>query len=135
MDMNTVFPSKYIAAADLQGQVQDVAIASVAIESADHGGEPFPVVYFTGVTKGMRLNKTNTKTIINLYGSESEGWKGKPLAIFPTECSYKGDIVPCIRVKSMAPTVNGSVQGDTLSTGQPEAQGAAQPASMFGGTA
>ena len=90
MDMNTVFPSKFLRASDLQDRAVNVTIDRV--EMGDIADDTVkPVVYFVGKEKGLVLNKTNTKTISNLYGGESDDWAGKSITIYPTETDFQGE--------------------------------------------
>ena len=97
MDMNQAFPSDYLKAADLQGQ--DVTVTMSHVEMAEFGSEQKPVLFFHGKDKGLVLNKTNTNTIIGMFGPESTGWKGNRIIIFPTQTDFQGRQVACIRVK------------------------------------
>ena len=49
MNINTMFPSKYVAAADLNGMDVPVEIARIAPETMPEG-ENRPVVYFAGLS-------------------------------------------------------------------------------------
>lgn len=108
MLISDFFPSKYVAAADLRGAPVQVTIANVTIEELE--GKKKLILWFTGQRKGLMLNKTNAKVIAKLYGDEVSAWFNRTITIYPSECSYKGDIVPCIRVKTdlsvQAPALN-----------------------------
>lgn len=103
MDINTAFPSKWIEAADLAGKTKVLVMEDVTLEEVGDDKEQRPVVWFRNQEKGMVLNKTNAGTIVKLYGSETDEWSGKPIAIYPTETAFRGEMVPCIRVKSERP--------------------------------
>ena len=95
------FPSKYICAEDLRGEVVPVTIERITQEEMPNGdGELRPVLYFVGRKKGMVLNKTNAKRIASLYGDDTDMWMGKTIAIYPSETDLRGETVPCIRVKA-----------------------------------
>ena len=98
MNINSMFPSKYVAAADLNGMEVPVEIARITPESMPEG-ESRPVVYFAGMQKGMVLNRTNAKRIEALHGSETNNWIGARIVLYPSETEFKGDTVPCIRVR------------------------------------
>lgn len=103
MNVNSAFPSTYIAASDLRGAAVNVTIREVKIEQVGRDRENKPVVYFEGKQKGMVLNKTNARKIANLVGSmDTEDWVGCQVAIFPTETEFGGETVECIRVKAAA---------------------------------
>lgn len=101
MNITTSFPSKYLKAADLQGHTVEVKIDRVVLEEVGQGNdaEDKPVIYFQGKEKGIVLNKVNSSTIAGTYGDETDNWSGKPLSIYPDKTSFRGDIVPCLRVR------------------------------------
>jgi len=99
MKMSVAFPSKYIAAADLQGRQVDVEIERVEME--DIGDDHKPVAYFVGKSKGLVLNKTNASVIADIYGDETDAWLGRVVTLFPTKVDYQGKRVDAVRV--MAP--------------------------------
>jgi hypothetical protein len=103
MNINQVFPSKYIAAADLQGQQVTVTIAKVEMEPVAQNEPPKPVLYFQGKQKGMVLNKTNAANISTLYGPETDGWGGKAITLFSTYVDFQGRSVEAIRIKPQIP--------------------------------
>ena len=100
----SLFPRKYLTAEDLAGVNHDVTIVKVVEGTVGDDEETRPIVFFKEYEKGLCLNVTNTKRIIGLYGDEDTGWVGKRITIYPSECDFKGDTVPCIRVKKQAPT-------------------------------
>jgi len=102
VNINSAFPSKFLAAADLNDRAVNVTISGVKMEGVGQAQEQKPVVYFQGKKKGLVLNKTNTKRIIGLVGSaETKEWIGKGIQIFPTETEYQGETVDCIRVRAV----------------------------------
>ncbi len=116
MNIHECFPSKYLVCADLGGQDRNVAISRLAMEEVDkEKQEQAPIVYFDGITKGLRLNKTNGNTIAELHGGETDGWAGKTITLFPTQVDYQGTQKACIRVRIGTP--NGSQAGQPTATG------------------
>jgi len=106
MNINQAFPSKYVAAADLQGRDVPVNIANVVREEVGKEEEVRPVMYFAGMKKGMVLNKTNAGTIAAIYGEETDHWIGKPITLYPsTTNNGGGKEVDCIRVRKTPPGV------------------------------
>ena len=106
MNINSVFPSKYLKAADLQGRDVMVTIERVTLEDLAGNGDDKdvkPVVYFKGKTSGLGLNKTNANTIADLYGPETDNWIGRAITLFPTHTDFNGRQVECIRVRVQAP--------------------------------
>lgn len=101
MNINSAFPSKFLKASDLQDQTVTVKIADVKIEQVGQNQDTKPVAYFDGKTKGLVLNKTNSRKIASIAGSpETEDWIGVEIAIYPTETEFGGESVECIRVKA-----------------------------------
>jgi hypothetical protein len=64
------------------------------------------VVYFQNKQKGIVLNKTNAKKIIEISGSAlTEEWHGTQIKIYPTETEFGGETVDCIRIKPVGKSV------------------------------
>lgn len=107
-NINEAFPSKFLKASDLQDQTVGVVIDRVEFEPVGQDRQMKPVLYFEGKEKGLVLNKTNSNKIIQITGStETEDWHGTRVAIYPTETSFQGDMVECIRIKA-APANRGA---------------------------
>ncbi len=100
-NINDVFPTKYLSAADLQGKTVRLTIASVVVESLGQGSDQQrkPVAYFRGKQKGLALNKTNSNTIANVYGCETDNWVGAEIDVYPAMVDYQGRQVEAIRLK------------------------------------
>ena len=109
MNISDVFDSRFVRAADLKGTDSTVTISRVVMESLGHGpdADSKPVVYFTDRKKALVLNRTNSAAIAKLYGSETEDWVGKSITLYPTETSFRGQQVPCVRVRNEAPPEGG----------------------------
>lgn len=106
MRISDIFPSKYVKAADLQGRPVILAIKDVRVEEmTNHSNEKErkAVVYFEKATKGLVLNRTNAQIIANLYGNETDHWRGKRVTLYPTRVKAFGTMQYCIRVKEEIP--------------------------------
>lgn len=57
------------------------------------------IVSFSDSDKDLVLNKTNSHTIAELYGDDTDDWKGKPLCLFKARVPFQGRMVDGIRVK------------------------------------
>lgn len=102
MNVNDAFPSKYIKASDLGDRKVAVTIAKVEIEAVGQGRDRKPVVFFAGKEKGLVLNKTNAKRIVQITGtSETQQWTGVKIVLFATETEFQGETVECVRVAAM----------------------------------
>jgi hypothetical protein len=98
MKIGAAFPSKYLRAADLDGEVT-VRIRDIKMEDIAGDGVPKPVLFFGGSDKGLVLNKTNANAIIDLVGTdETDQWKGKRIALYATKVDFQGKRVDAIRV-------------------------------------
>ena len=101
MNINDAFPSNYLKASDLKGKAVVVTIRSVELEEVGRTKERKPVLYFQGKEKGIVLNRTNSKKIAELAGSQdTDDWHGVEVAIYPTETEFGGETVECIRIKA-----------------------------------
>jgi len=120
VNVNTVFPTKYVKAQDVNGQVL-VTIRSAVMEQL--GDEYKLVVYFEGHDKGMVLNKTNANNLSNLYGPESDGWIGKSMMLVSTFVDFQGQSTPALRLHP--PQQQGFASG--LPAQQPQGQPMNQP--------
>ncbi len=101
MNLDQMYPSKWLKAGDLQGQTIPVIISRVMMEDVgDEAGKP--VAYFQGKEKGLVLNKTNAMSIGLVHGQETDGWVGKTIELFPAVVMFQGQNVPCIRVRPVA---------------------------------
>ncbi len=103
MKMSEVFPSKWLTAADLDEQDVTMTIDQVRMEDMTEDGDPKAVCYFNEVKKGLVLNKTNSTTIVALYGNDTDDWEGQRITLYPTEVNFQGKMTPCIRVRSKLP--------------------------------
>ena len=108
MKLNSLFPSKYLRAGDLDGDLLGT-MKSLMVEEINQ--EKKPVLYFREDTKGLVLNKTNGKIISSLHGDETDNWPGKKITLFPTEVDFRGEIVDAIRVRRQIPE-DGEVKTD-----------------------
>jgi hypothetical protein len=104
MRVSEVFPSKYLAAEDLDNKNVRLTISNVEIEKL--GEDTKPVIYFRGHKKGLACNKTNAKSIAAAYGDEMDEWIGSEIILFPVLTDYQGKSVPAIRVRAPQPKDN-----------------------------
>lgn len=103
MNIDQAFPTKFIAAHDLQGADVRVVVSHVIVEEVGQG-DAKPIVYFQGKTKGLVLNKTNAHRIAEMYGVETDRWVGNPITLYPSETDFQGKTVPCIRIRLITAT-------------------------------
>jgi hypothetical protein len=106
MNVNDIFPTRFVAAADLNGKSFTLTIRSVTLEdmqSHDNKTVTKPVAWFTNAAKGLVLNRTNTMIIADLYGPETDAWAGKRITIYATKVRAFGKMEDAIRVREEAP--------------------------------
>lgn len=97
MNVNDVFPSKYLKAADLNNREVQVTISGVEME--DLNGEQKAIVYFQNKQKGVVLNKTNATNIAGAYGDDTDSWIGQPVVLFSVWTDFQGKSVQAIRIR------------------------------------
>ena len=97
MNVNQMFPSKYIAASDLAGQTVPVVIAHCTLEELDDGDKP--VLFFQCRTKGLVLNKTNATVLAGAFGDETDHWAGKAVELYSELVNFKGKMVQGVRLR------------------------------------
>jgi len=114
VNINSAFPSKYLKAADLNGNAVPVTIREVTTEAVGQKQELKPVVYFMDKKKGMVLNRINSKKIAEIAGSvDTEDWGGTVIALYPSETEFAGETVECIRVKAPKSTAKPQPKPET----------------------
>lgn len=101
------FDNDYIGSFDLGPGDHAVVIERVEQGELQIPGtsakERKPLVRFVGKKKPMVLNATNAKTIAAIYGTNTDEWVGKPIAIYATKTTFAGEEVDCIRVRPTPP--------------------------------
>jgi hypothetical protein len=97
VNINDEFPSKYLKSGDLQGAAVKVKISNVTSE--DIGGDRKLIMHFENRTKGMVLNKTNARTIADVYGDDTDNWIGGLIEVFAMKVDFQGRMVDGLRVR------------------------------------
>lgn len=98
MKLDELYPSHWLKASDVARPML-ATIKSVAIEELGDGEEK-PVMTFLGDIKSLILNRTNSSTIAELYGDDTDLWTGKPVVLFSARVEFKGKLVDAIRVRA-----------------------------------
>lgn len=101
VNINDVFESKYLKAADLGGKKIKLTVDSVGTDSFENDGkkETKIVLTFVGKKKGMVLNKTNAMTLGAAWGAETDNWSGKECAVFAAKVNFQGQMVDALRIE------------------------------------
>lgn len=115
MKASDAFPSRYLSAADLNGEDFTVVIDRVEEGTVGQGAkaEQRPIAYFRKCKKALVLNKTNFNTIAKVLGiDDSDDWGGHAITLYPTETEFQGEMAECIRVRTKKPKPQRSVVDD-----------------------
>lgn len=115
MKISDEFPSRYLKAADLQGR--EVKVTMQHVEKEKLGDEMKLALYFKGKEKAMILNKTNSNTIADAYGDDTEDWFDQPLILFSVMVDFQGKVGPAIRCRVPTARDNKPARRDPISSG------------------
>lgn len=100
------FPSKYLAASDLEDGDVTGTILSAEIETLGQGAEKSQkiIMNLKGLKKPFVCNKTNATTISKVLGSDdTDDWIGQRITLGVSEVQFGNDIMPAIRVRLKKP--------------------------------
>ena len=106
MRVTDLCPSPHLEALDLGDEIGASKVVTISrVEIKEVGSEKVRkgVVFVEEFTRGLVLNKTNSRTIAGLLGSQTDEWVGERITIYRSETSFQNKIVPCIRVKDVKP--------------------------------
>lgn len=96
-DATQAFPSAFMKADDLLAGAQTLTIAEVNLRYEFNDGSTKPIIEFAG-GKQLVCNKTNWNLIIEMYGTNTDAWLGKPLNLIRTMVDFQGKRTPAIRI-------------------------------------
>jgi len=99
--IDTYFDQTYLKAGQLDGQDQTYTIEEITRDEVvnPNGKAHKPVVRFAERKEKLVLNKTNSRRIAAMYGTDVSTWIGKTITLYPTECEAWGETRECIRVR------------------------------------
>jgi len=107
MRMRDALPGRYLSGDDLDDEVI-VTIDRVVMESFRDPRTRVetrkPVMYFQRAKRGLIVNRTNWRTVADLYGDESDNWTGKRIVLAPAMVDAYGKQTKAVRVRSTRPT-------------------------------
>lgn len=99
MNIDKVYPSKYLKAGDVGETPVTYTIDDYKIEEVGRDKDEKLVLYFKRESKGFVCNKTNLNTIAKALGTkETDEWIGKAIKLYSTEVSFGDEMVEAIRV-------------------------------------
>lgn len=117
MNIDELFPSRYLRPADLSGREFHVTIANVRLEQVhvarSHRDEVKPVLYLERARKGLILSAHNAHTISGLHGPETDDWSGKRITLFvqPGVEAF-GQVYDVVRVQPAVPPASAENSSD-----------------------
>lgn len=102
MKTQDVFPSRWLTGDVLPHPVA-VTIQRVVLEKVrdphTRRETQKPVAYFVGKRKALILNVTNWRTLVGLYGDESDNWAGKKVVLYAEEVDTPNGRMKAVRVR------------------------------------
>lgn len=96
-NINEIYQSNYLTAADLQGKEPTVTITQVEIAKMNDGQVKI-CIFANNRPKGIILNKTNARAVSSMYGEETDRWIGSRVKLVTVWTDYQGKPVKAIRV-------------------------------------
>lgn len=108
MNVNDIFPSRFLKAHDLGGKAFTLTIRAITLEDVGHGAEKESklTLAFEKATKMMLLNRTNAMIIASMYGPETDAWKGKAVTVYSARVKAFGAWHDALRIKEQIPARN-----------------------------
>jgi len=102
-DIGEVYQSNsdFLKADDIGSNFWTATISNVDLKNFDDGSRKL-FIMFKELDKGLVLNKTNSDTIGELYGKNTDSWLGKQVMLFTMPVDYQGKKVQAIRVRAPA---------------------------------
>jgi len=97
MKISETYASNYLKAADLQGRSVPAVIDDCRLEHFDD--ESKPLLLFRGKSKGLILNKTNAGFLVQVFGDDTDAWRGQTVELYPTSVMFSGRMVDAIRIR------------------------------------
>lgn len=96
MDINSLFPSRFLKASDLHNRSITAVIKDVNVEEFDDGKKL--VVTLKDNQQLVILNKTNAMALANAYGTETDNWPGHTIQITTTHTTYRGQTTRGLKI-------------------------------------
>lgn len=86
MHADLLHPSRFLKSAEFNGRDVTFTIAEVALEELerdDNSKETKGIVTFRETPKMLLLNRTNSTCLKEMFGVETDAWRGKRVTFFP----------------------------------------------------
>lgn len=105
-DIRLMHDYKWLKCIHLQGREWTLQIESVEagqVEGEKGRKSAKPVLRFRGTKLPFAISKTDTKTLVSLYGPSARALVGKRVTLYPTTTTLGGQTVECIRIRPVVP--------------------------------
>ena len=128
MNINDLYPSKYLKSDDIGQARVTLQVAAIKLEEVAENEPAKPVMYFNGKDKGMVLNKTNALLCSHCWGGETDSWINQWLDLFVEPKMFQGKVVNGLSVAPKLANSNSNAGQPETPNGAPAApQAAAAP--------
>jgi hypothetical protein len=99
--ISETFPSRFLKAADLQGEDRKVVIQGVMIEKLGVGPDANekPVVTYRGWVKVHPLGKVVSKFVADALGDDTDTWIGKHVIVYEATESFQGKPHQVVKIR------------------------------------
>jgi hypothetical protein len=105
MKLTEMFPSNLLKAADVSNAGGEMPLTISKIEmkefDGDNGSKERKAIIFFANDKQMVCNKTNGKTLGEMFGNETDDWIGKSITLIVQNVDFAGKSTPAIRIKNL----------------------------------
>jgi hypothetical protein len=118
MKANEIFPSKYVKAEDISGNLL-VTITDAVMEAVGPLKIEKLVLYFKEYPKPFICNLTNFKRIEKLHGDDTDNWIDKKIILYRTTTEFQGEEIPAIRVRDRAQAEKPAMQPAAITPEEP----------------
>lgn len=101
---NELCPSPNLQALDIGTELgENVNVTIKGFDKAEVGKEKQvrSRLYFEEFDRPLVINRTNVKTLIDLFGNDTDEWIGERCNMYVSETSFQGDVVRCIRLRAV----------------------------------
>ena len=102
MHYRNLHPSRFIRSSDIDGDKRST-IDRIDFEMVGQGSEAEekPVVFFSGMNQGLVLNRTNSESIADLFGEDTDDWVGKDVVLYRDRVRFGAKMVDAVRIKAV----------------------------------
>jgi hypothetical protein len=104
-DVNQVYQSEFLRAAQLKGQTRRATIEGAATEILGQGerAQQKIVLKLVGVKQRLPLNKTNAQALASVWGPMTDHWLQRQIDLRPEKVLFSGNMVDSIRIQPVQP--------------------------------